>query len=591
MELTIDQALIKGVEAHKTGKLEEADRYYTAILKANPNHPDANHNMGVLAVGIGKVQEALPFFKTALEANSNIAQFWLSYIDALIKLNRVADAKAVLNEAKSKGIKGDGFAQIEKRLGSATFRSSNLQDPPPNRLNSLINLFNQKKLQQVFNESQILTKQYSKSLVLWNLMGISAAQIGKLDEAVLAFQNAIGIKPDFAEAYNNMGNTLKNQGKLEEAIEAYNKALSLKPDIAEAYNNIGIALKEQGKLEEAIEAYTKALSLKPDYAEAYNNLGNALKDQEKLEEAIETFNKALSIKPDYAEAYYNIGNALKDQEKLEEAIIAYNKALSLKPDYTKAFYNLGIALTEQGKLEKAVEAYKGALLIEPYNRSTKHIIASLTGKKTKKAPMEYVENLFDSYAKKFEISLVDKLQYRTPKLIVDILSNSNDHLELGSVLDLGCGTGLLGQEIKDCCSKLEGIDLSNKMLTLAKQKNVYDKLTQADIVDYLSCMTLDFDYYIALDVFVYVGSLSEIFRLIKIRNKKPGRLIFSTEHTEVSGYHLLQTGRYSHSKSYVESLCKKFDYTISHFSTTKLRKHKGLFLKGGIYILNFAGKI
>ena len=107
MELTLDQALQKGIEAHKAGKVQEADRYYTAILKANPKHPDANHNMGILAVGVGKIEEALPFFKTALEANPSIAQFWLSYIDALIKLNVVADAKAVLDEAKSKGVKGD----------------------------------------------------------------------------------------------------------------------------------------------------------------------------------------------------------------------------------------------------------------------------------------------------------------------------------------------------------------------------------------------------------------------------------------------------------------------------------------------------
>ena len=75
MELTLDQALQNGVEAHKAGQVTEADRYYTAILKAQPKHPDANHNMGVLAVGIGKVLEALPFFKTALEANPNITQF------------------------------------------------------------------------------------------------------------------------------------------------------------------------------------------------------------------------------------------------------------------------------------------------------------------------------------------------------------------------------------------------------------------------------------------------------------------------------------------------------------------------------------
>ena len=89
-ELTIDQALQQGVEAHKAGQVQEADRLYTAILKAQPKHPDANHNMGVLAVGVGKVQEALPFFKTALEANPATAQFWLSYIDALIKLGQVS---------------------------------------------------------------------------------------------------------------------------------------------------------------------------------------------------------------------------------------------------------------------------------------------------------------------------------------------------------------------------------------------------------------------------------------------------------------------------------------------------------------------
>ena len=102
MELTLDQALIKGVEAHKAGKLEEADRYYTAILKVQPKHPDANHNMGVLAVGLGKVQEALPFFKTALDANPSITQFWYSYIDALIKLDKIDDAKSVFDQAKSK---------------------------------------------------------------------------------------------------------------------------------------------------------------------------------------------------------------------------------------------------------------------------------------------------------------------------------------------------------------------------------------------------------------------------------------------------------------------------------------------------------
>ena len=118
MQLTLDQALQKGIEAHKAGKVQEADRYYTAILKADPKHPDANHNMGILAVGVGKVEEALSFFKTALEINPNIDQFWLSYINALIKLDRLADAKAVIDQAKNNGAKGELFDQVESRLAN-----------------------------------------------------------------------------------------------------------------------------------------------------------------------------------------------------------------------------------------------------------------------------------------------------------------------------------------------------------------------------------------------------------------------------------------------------------------------------------------
>ena len=128
MELTIDQALQKSIEAHKAGKVQEADQYYTAILKANPKHPDANHNMGVLAVGVGKVPEALPFFKTALEANSTIAQYWLSYIDALVKLDQLAEAKAVLDQAKSKGAKGDGFDKLEEQLDAITIDDEKISE-------------------------------------------------------------------------------------------------------------------------------------------------------------------------------------------------------------------------------------------------------------------------------------------------------------------------------------------------------------------------------------------------------------------------------------------------------------------------------
>ena len=277
--------------------------------------------------------------------------------------------------------------------------ASKVQDPPLDQLQALIDLYSQGQPQRALKQAETLVQQFPKSPVLFNIqgtllkslrqfdlsfaafnkalaikpeyadaynnMGNAFQEQGKLEEAVEAYNKVLAIKPDYADAYNNMGTALKDQGKLEEAIEAYNEALAIKPDYAEAYNNMGITLQEQGKLDEAIEAYNKALAIKADFAEAYNNMGVTLQEQGKLDEAIEAYNKALAIKPDYADTYYNMGNALKEQGKLDEAIEAYNKALTIKPDYAETYYNMGVTLQEQGKLEEAIEAYNKALSLKP----------------------------------------------------------------------------------------------------------------------------------------------------------------------------------------------------------------------------------
>ena len=221
MEITLEQALQKGVEAHKAGKVQEADACYTAVLKSQPKHPDANHNMGVLAVGIGKIEQALPFFKTALEVNPSIAQYWLSYIDALIKLDRMADAKAVLEQAKSKGAQGDGFDQIEKKLGSSGTPIADVPDPPQNQIQPLINLYTKGQYQEALTQAEQLLIKFPESLILYNIIGAANKGLGNLEEAIEAYTKALSINPDFAKAYNNIGVALKEQGKLDEAIVAF----------------------------------------------------------------------------------------------------------------------------------------------------------------------------------------------------------------------------------------------------------------------------------------------------------------------------------------------------------------------------------
>jgi len=362
MELTLDQALQKAIAAHKAGQIQEADLLYTAILQAQPKHPDANHNMGVLAFSVGKVQEALPFFKTALEANPSIGQYWLSYIDALIKINRITYAKAVLLEAKEKGVKGKAFDQLEQRLNVPNKVSIG---PQQEQLNTLINLYQQGQLQQALDSAKQLLSQFPNSLILYNIQGAAYAGLGQFDAAIDSYKQALIIKPDGAEAYNNMGNALKDMGDLEAAVDSYKQALKIKPDYAEAHNNMGVALQDKGDLEAAIDSFKQALKIKSDYAEAYYNMGNALNDKRDVEAAIDSFKQALKIKPDHAEAFNNMGLALKDKGGLEAAIDSFKQALKIKSDYAEAYNNMGVALKDKGDLEAAIDSFKQALKIKP----------------------------------------------------------------------------------------------------------------------------------------------------------------------------------------------------------------------------------
>ena len=311
MKLTLAEALQKGIEAHKAGKAQEADQYYTAILKAQPKHPDANHNMGVLAVGVGKAEAALPFFKTALEANSSIVQYWLSYIDTLIKLGRIDDAKAVCEQARSNGVKGDGFDKLEKQLsGQVSAKVEATKDPPQDQMQALINLFNNNECEKALIKANKLIFDFPNSNRLHNILGVLHHQLGDAEEAIKTFTKAISLMPDYAEAYNNMGNSLQIQGKIDKAIEAHNKALSIKPDYPEAYNNIGLALCSQGKLIEATKAYKKALTLKPDFPEPYWNLSGIA---ENIDEAKNWVEKCLEANPNHLKAKLTL-SALKFYE-------------------------------------------------------------------------------------------------------------------------------------------------------------------------------------------------------------------------------------------------------------------------------------
>ena len=614
MELTVDQALQQGVAAQSEGRPQDAEQLYRAILQTQPNHPDANHNLGLLAVAVGKLLEAIPLFKLALDANPKIDQFWLSYIDALIKTERFDMAKRALVEGEKSGVSLEELDALKQRLQPSvpndtnkTVKAQRLSEkrkklaerkkskkrkardaePSQDQVNLLLGHYQAGRLAKAEQLATSLNQQFPRHPFAWKVLGTLLNQTGRLNESLTAMRKSVELSPNDAETLSNLGNTLKDLDRLEEAEVSHRKAIACMPQYNKAHNNLAITLKKLGRLEEAEASIRQAIVLEPNYAVVHTNLGNILQELGRLDEAEASHRQAITLKPDYAESHNNLGVTLKELGRLKEAEVSHRQAIALKPDYASALSNLGNILKELGRLDEAEASYRRAIQFEPDDGRAVHMLAALTATNTARAPLDYVENLFDGYAAKFDSSLVGQLGYQIPKVIAELIARNSESDNLGSVLDLGCGTGMVGIEISQMCDRIEGLDVSRNMLREAQKTGLYDHLVKQDLESYLSNEVLNFDYFVATDVFVYLGELAEVFESIQSRNKSSGKLVFSVEHKDGDGFALQQTGRYAHSKPYIASLCKTYHYKLDYFEVQNLRLEGGSYIRGGLYLLSF----
>ena len=239
MELTIEQALQQGVAAHNSGNLQEAERAYQAILQSQPRHPDANHNLGLIAISVNQIEAALPLFKTALDVNSNIEQFWVSYIDALVKAKHLKDAKQSIKKAKKKGFDAK---KLQALLSQAKGRADT-KVPSEKQLSSLLEHYRNGRADDTVKLAVSVTQEFPQHPFGWKVLGAVLGETGRKFEALDAKRTAVVLSPQDAEAYYNLGNTLTELGRLDEALASYTQAIALKPDYAEAHVNFGIAIK------------------------------------------------------------------------------------------------------------------------------------------------------------------------------------------------------------------------------------------------------------------------------------------------------------------------------------------------------------
>jgi len=269
----VEQRFLHAIALTQSGHVAQAEQIYHDILLEQPNHSKANHNQGMLLLESGRVNDSLPFLKTALEADPQEEQYWLSYIEALMQAQQFEDAQLVLSYGVQAGLAGqriDALAAVLARELKEDFLHVNDAFPSSAVENELINLFASQRYDEVERQAQQLVQDYPDWLVGWKIL--SDTLLVQKKDARLPALRALQLNADDAKEHCYYGLILKNQGDLKGAAAAFNQAIKLKPDYAAAYNNLGIVEKDMGDIQAGIRCYQHALKLNPGYASCYSNM-------------------------------------------------------------------------------------------------------------------------------------------------------------------------------------------------------------------------------------------------------------------------------------------------------------------------------
>ena len=360
-------------------------------------------------------------------------------------------------------------------------------------------------------------------------------------------------------------------------LETHQTHSSLSPTLLA---NLSIAYRGLDRHDQAVETAETAVQQAPDKVSAWNAWGLALMASERLEEAEEVFRQALEQHPDHGLLKHHLNESLEKQGKGDDstrwspigsllddahafskegnpvaAEAMYRKAVHFNPEHHQPHSRLGLFLMRFGRFEEAQPILEKAHALNPTCPSTNHFLSLTYAEKPARPDGRYVQQLFDGYAGHFEKHLVEGLKYDVPVVLSKALLDRLDDAPSAAILDLGCGTGLLGEQLGPSVASIDGVDISEKMLDEAKQKDVYRSLHHGDIREYFEDNTGRWDAITAGDVFIYCGAIDDIVQSAHRHMNPGGWLAFSVERCAGEGYTAdPTTGRYLHSKAYLERI-------------------------------------
>ncbi|OAN50319.1 hypothetical protein A6A04_02675 [Paramagnetospirillum marisnigri] len=320
---TLRDIIAEGVAHHRAGRLAEADRIYRAALDLDPNHPEANHNLGMVVLQVGRPDLALPRLRAALQAKPSDGRFWLSLAEALVLAGQPAEAVALIDQGRRNGLAGVAVDQMAARADTALAAD------------------------QLFTQA------------------LDHHTGGRAAEAEADYRRALAAYPDHAASLANLGALLKDLGRAREAEAPCRRAVALRPGLAEGHNNLGAVLLDLGRPDEAEACFRQALALNPDYPRAQRNLGNALKRQGRRDEAADAYRRLVELTPGQSEPLVLLGMALREAGHLTEAAASLGRAEALRPDQPGLAAELGMILIAAGRLDEAEAALSRALALAP----------------------------------------------------------------------------------------------------------------------------------------------------------------------------------------------------------------------------------
>jgi predicted O-linked N-acetylglucosamine transferase (SPINDLY family) len=324
---TIAETFAQAVRQQQAGHLAEAERLYRQILHLDPQHADALHQLGRLAMQAGQYETAVQLIRQAMRSGQRAASYSISLAEAHRQLGQVAEAIAELRRALAIDPQS---AAAHANLGVACFQAGDLAQAVAS-----------------FREVTRLRPQDAQAFA--NL-GRVQYDLGEREQAEKCFRRAAMLAPQNARAHYSLGSVLQSLGKLNEACDCYRAALTINPDDAEAHNNLGILLKELRRPAEAEAHYREALRIQPTYAAALNNLAVALGDQERHDEAVAACRRALELDPQSSAAYANLAGFLHGLGRVDEALENYRRAIALNPDDAVLHSNLLYVMNYQGDI-------------------------------------------------------------------------------------------------------------------------------------------------------------------------------------------------------------------------------------------------